>query len=231
MSDAFAEVDVPHRRNFFICLGVLALAGFAACSDEDNPVNGDDSGTIGGIATKHTDPAALIAAHAAATSDRNLEAYEALLVQPGDDALAFEFYPKAVDTDDLPWMEGDSWDYDTEIDMMTNMFDPNFTSPEMDPVQWINMDLTVLLITQAKDGTYHVDCTAMILVMVGPNEGFLSDTRFFFDLVPVGDYLRIQRIEEVERQKAASGRQQRAAEQLSWARIKALYRTPPPAGP
>jgi hypothetical protein len=220
-----------HRlSNFFLVLGVFALAGFAACSDEENPLGGDDTGTIDGIVTKHTDPAALIAAHAAAISDRNLAAYEALLVQPGDDALAFEFYPKARDVTDFPWMEGDFWDYDTEIDMMTNMFDPNFTSPRMDPVQTVEMDLTVLSITQPKDGTYRVDCTARLLVMVGPNEGFLSDTRFFFGLVPVGDYLRIQRIEEVERMKAASGGQQRA-ETLSWARIKALYRTPPPAGP
>lgn len=196
------------------------------CSDEENPLNGgDDAGTIGGVATRHTDPAALLAAHAQATSERNLEAYETLLVKPGDEGLPFEYYPKAVDAGDLPWMEGDCWDYDTEIDIMTNMFDPDYASPDAQAVQTIDMDLTVLLITQLKDGTYRADCTATILVMVGPNDGFFSDTRFFFHLVPVGDYLRIQRVEEIERQKAPRAGPRTAGESASWSRIKALFRS------
>ena len=212
-------------KTCLLTVGVLGLAGFTACGD-DNPVDdGDDTGEIGGVATKHTDPAALLAAHAEATSARNLEAYEALLVQPADDALLFEFYPKAGDANDLPWLEGDCWGYETEIDIMTNMFDPNYSSPDADPLQSIEMGMTVLAIAEPGDGTIVVDCTATILVLVGPDDGWFADTRFLFDLVSVGGYLRIQRIEEAPRQKAALAGMRAAGEESSWSQIKAIYRS------
>jgi hypothetical protein len=207
----------------------VALVLPAGCNEEDNPAGNDGNGGEGGgtstILTDHTDPAALVAAHAEAMSARDLQAYDALLVQPGKGAAGFEFCPKVMDAYDLPWLDGKCWDYETEMTIITHMFDPNYLSPEAEAVQTIDMDLTVLSITQPKDGTYHVDCTATILVMVGPNEGFLADTRFFFDLVPVGDYLRIQRIEEVERQKAAGAEPRAAGESTSWSAIKSLYRS------
>lgn len=213
-------------RRSFLVLCACTLAGFAACSDEDNPADaGDQTGTIGGIATKHTEPHTLIDAHAQAISLRNIAAYEALLVPSGDDALPFEFCPRAGDVPDFPWMQGDCWDYETEIDMMTNMFDPEFSSPEATSVQSIEMDVDVLSIGESASGGTLVDCTATIIVFLGPYDGFFTGTRFLFDLVEVGGFLRIRRIEEVDRWKAGPAGGQRAPELYSWARIKALYRT------
>lgn len=114
----------------------------------------------------------------------------------------FEFYPKAVDAGDLPWLEGDSWGRTVELAMAEHMFDPNYSNPEAEAVQTIDMDFTVLNETPQGDTT-RVDCTANILVMVGPQDGFLSDTRFVFDVVPDPDepgLFQIRRQEEVERQ-------------------------------
>jgi hypothetical protein len=218
---------VTHLRRPFSLLCVFTLAGFAACSDEDNPADGgDETGTIGGIATKHTEPHTLIAAHAQAISEKNIAAYEALLVPSGDDALPFEFCPRAGDVPDFPWMQGDCWDYGTEIDMMTNMFDPEYSSPEAMPVQSIEMDVDVRSLGESASGSTLVDCTATIIVFVGPYDGFFTDTRFLFDLVEVDGFLHIRRIEEVDRWKAGPAGGRRSPEPISWARIKALYRTP-----
>ena len=105
------------------------------------------------------------------------------------------------------------------------MFDPDFSSPEAEPVQSIDMDLYVLSTAEPGDGRVLVDCTSTVLVLVGPDDGFFSDTRFFFTLVSDGKYLRIRRIEEIERQKASRGGVPRAAEESSFANIKALYRS------
>jgi hypothetical protein len=92
-------------------------------------------------------------------------------------------------------------------------------------VQSIEMKLTILSIAEEAGGAFRADCTATILVLVGPNDGWFADTRFFFDLVPVGWYLRIQRIEEVERQKAPRAGPRAAGESSSWSQIKALFRS------
>ena len=189
-----------HRlRICVLILGILALAGFTACS-EDNPADdGDDTGTIGGIATKHTDPAELLDAYARAISAKNLEAYKALLVQPGDNAPPFEFCPRPEDPPDFPWLEGDCRDYETEIAIMANMFDTDFSPEWGRPVLSIQMGIDIMSSTDQGEGKFRVDCTATFLVLVGPDDGFFSDTRFLFDLFPVGGYLRIQRIEEIWR--------------------------------
>lgn len=115
----------------------------------------------------------------------------------------FEFYPKAVDASDLPWLEGQSWGRTVELAMAEHMFDPNYSNPGADAVQTIDMDFSILNETPQGDNTTRVDCTANILVMVGPQDGFLSDTRFIFDVVPDPDepgLFQIRRQEEVERQ-------------------------------
>jgi hypothetical protein len=115
----------------------------------------------------------------------------------------FEFFPRAVDAGDLPWMPGESWGRSIELAMAEHMFDPNYASPEAEAVQSIDMDFTILNRTPQGGDTTRVDCTANILVMVGPNEGFLSDTRFLFDVVPDPDepgLFQVYRQEEIERQ-------------------------------
>jgi hypothetical protein len=114
----------------------------------------------------------------------------------------FEFFPKAVDAGDLAWMQGDSWGRTIELAMAEHMFDPNYSNPDAEAVQTIDMDFSILNRTPRGDTT-TVDCTSVIQVMVGPNEGFISDTRFFFDVVPDPDepgLYQILRQEEVERQ-------------------------------
>jgi hypothetical protein len=109
-----------------------------------------------------------------------------------------------------------------------NMFDPDFSSPEVDPVQSIDMDVTVLTVTEPGDGTTVVDCTATILVMLGPSSGFFADTRLLFTLEPYGECLRIRKIQEVPRQKAQGGGLRDdppVMESESWANIKVLYRS------
>lgn len=206
----------------------VALLLPAGCSDEENPAGNDGNGAEQGgtsvILTNHTDPAAVVAAHAEAMSARDLQAYDALLAQPGKSAAGFEFCPRAMDVYSLPWLEGDCWDYEAEIAIITHMFDPNYSSPEAKPVQSIDMQVYILSITESGDGSTVVDCTTTVLVMVGPRDGFLTDTRLLFTLVSDGQYLRIQRIEEIERQKAIRASVGQAAVPSSLAAIKSLYR-------
>jgi hypothetical protein len=210
-----------------LLLGVLALAGFAACGDNNPAESGEDLGEIGGIATKHTDPVALLAAHARAISEKNLAAYEAMLMPPGDGLNSFHYCPTPEDVDDLPWMQGSCWGYETEIGIMTNMFDENYSSPNAEAVQTIDMDISVGAITEPGDGTTVVDCVATILVMLGPNDGFFTDTRLLFTLESYGECLRIRKIQEIPRQKAQGGGLRDDPPEMptsSWAHTKALYR-------
>jgi hypothetical protein len=179
----------------------------------------------GSVDPELTDPEDVVQAHAQATSERNLEAYAALLFPALAGVDAFAFYPRALDAGDLPWLVGGCWDRATEIGIMTNMFDPSYASPNAEAVQTIDMDVNVLTITEPGDGTTVVDCLATILVMVGPLEGFLTDTRMLFTLEPYGEWLRIRKIREIERWKAQGGGLQRATEATSWANIEALYRS------
>ena len=114
----------------------------------------------------------------------------------------FEFFPKAADANDLPWLEGDSWSRTVELAMAEHMFDPNYSNPDAEPVQSIEMNFDIKNRTPRGDTTV-VDCTSTVLVLVGPDDGFFSDTRFFFDIVPDPDQpglFQVWRQEEVERQ-------------------------------
>jgi hypothetical protein len=113
----------------------------------------------------------------------------------------FEFFPKATDADDFPWMEGDSWARTTELAIAEHMFDPNYSSPEAEAVQTIEMKFSILNKTQSGDTTL-VDCTSEVLILVGPDDGFASDTRFIFYVLPDPDepgLYQISRQEEIER--------------------------------
>lgn len=175
-----------------------------------------------------TDPEAVVQAHAKATSEMNLEAYATLLFPSLAGADAFAFCPKPGDAADLPWLVGGCWDRATEIGIMTNMFDSDYSSPEVQAVQTIDMDVTVLTVTEPGDGTAVVDCAATILVMLGPTSGFFANTWLLFTLEPYGECLRIRKIQEVLRQKAQGGGLRDdppVMESESWANIKALYRS------
>jgi hypothetical protein len=203
-----------------LLLGVLALAGFAACGD-DNPVgDGEDLGEIGGIPTKHTDPAALLAAHAQAISEKNLAAYEAMLMPAGDGLDSFRYCPKPEDVNDLPWMQGGCWGYETEIGIMTNMFDPNYASPDAEALQTIDMNIWVGPIDELGDGTIVVTTGENIMLAVGPSEGLYGCTRLIFTLVSYEGCLRIQRIEEIDWPPGPLF----DIQFTSWANIKARYR-------
>lgn len=212
-------------RVFPLFLGVLAFAGFAACGEEGPAESGEDLGEIGGIPTKHTDPAALLAAHAQAISEKNLAAYEAMLMPAEDGFRSFEFCPTPEDVNDLPWMQGGCWGYETEIGIMTNMFDPNYASPDAEAVQTIDMDIAwVGAIVESGDGTIVATAGTHVVVMVGPNDGFRAETHLVFTLVPGVEGLRIWEVRENELPWLEFASPVPGIQFTSWALIKARYR-------
>lgn len=197
-------------------LATLVVALPVSCGKNWNlPSYEEAPEQIDGIYVSHTDPAALISAHAEAVSKRNLCAYEALVVQPVARADVFSFCPMPAEAPDFPWCDGGCWGYDDEMEMISNMFDSTYSSPYVQPLQSLGMDLVIQEIHDLGSGTYTVDCAGSVLALVGPNDGFASETRLVFTLTTIRKYLRIERVEEIAHLRHRS----------TWASIKAQYRS------
>jgi hypothetical protein len=176
--------------------GLLALFVAGCLTDSDRP-----SGAVAGT----TDPATLVARHAAALSHRDYDAYAALL------AADFKFNPDSlavVDLQDLPWLTGEfSWDRAGELDVIGRMFATPNTS--------IGAALEVLGVQGALDTGFDVDTHANFSV-ASPSLSAAADTRLVFRLSKAHDgYLRIHSIREIPRDRFYGG--------VTWASIKMRY--------
>lgn len=194
---------------FFFC---FLLAAICACSDDDNGVNPPDDE----IPTDLTDPDAVIESHEKALVQKNSEAYEALL----DDT--FEFVPLPEDAQDFPWVQGGSWPKATELEIIGNMFDPEF-SGENSPVHAIEAAFPVVSQQTLPNGRIELITTPQGRVLTAANDGWSFDTQMVFELVSRNGYLRIAQMKEVN--SALAGR---SVENNSLGSIKSLYRTPIP---
>jgi hypothetical protein len=188
-----------------------SLLAMTACGDDDNPQapNPDE------IATDLTDPVQVIEAHEKALAKKNYAAYEALL------DVGFEFFPLERDATDFPWMTGSSWSRATELEIIGNMFDPNFAGQE-NAVGTIDVNLTILSQRALANGGTELTCTQQGRVLTSMNDGWSFDTRTVFELVSRDGYLRIAKITEVD--AVLAGRIPPSVEGNSWGQIKSLYR-------
>lgn len=193
-----------------LCASLFAIT---ACSDDDNPYTAPPDPNA--IATDLTDPAQVIEAYEKALAKKNYTAYEALL-----DAN-FEFFPLEWDATDFPWMTGESWPRATELEIIGNMFNPNFAGYE-NPVDVIEMNLTILSQRALGNGGTELTCTQQGRVLTVGNDGWSLDTRVIVELVPRNGFLRITKFTEVD--AVLTGRGASSVEVSSWGSIKGLYR-------
>jgi hypothetical protein len=161
-------------------------------------------------------PLEVVAAHAAALTQRNLSAYAELL------HADFEYVPQSADLVDFPWITPDDrWDRTDELGMIANMFDPDFVSPYgAQSVDSIEFNLAVLNEVTYPDSV-QVTCAADIQVLWSANSGAVSAVRLVFTITPD---LRILRIVELPGHS-------RSVEENSWGAIKNLYRAAPGTRP
>lgn len=150
----------------------------------------------------------VVLAHARALSARDPRALADLLDRD------FRYCVPPSEIADYPWMSGACWNGRNELRMIGNMSDPDYSGDEP-PVQSIDANYLITSMTQG-DGAVIVGVSATIIVFVSPDSGWLTDTRFEFELVDRGrGSFRIAEIREI----GFLGR-----EETSWAAIKNLYR-------
>jgi len=212
------------RTHPWTLAAVLALAvGMTACGGDPNAGEGQasllapDLPTGDGISVppshvENQDPLVVVNLHAEAVSRRDFHLYRALL------AHEFRFYPRDADADNLLCLspQSDSWGAGMELLIWKHMTDPNFVGDEH-PVEKITMDLTVLSSRNLPGGEFVVTADATILVFVGPDTGWATNTRLRFDLSRQAGSLRIDSIRE---SAILTGQ----AEEVGWGAIKCLYR-------
>lgn len=211
-----------HREPaLFVLLPALAAWALAGCGDDSvSPPPGGSGGT------DLTEPTAVIAAHAQALSDRDLEAYGALLVAPAGgrgDNPEFRYYPQSEDLADFPWLQGnDYWGRTEELAIIGHMFDPEFVSSETgESIETIQAQIQFLG-SEPVGAEIEVLANFSITVLWAANSGLAANGQFVFRLATDDDgYLRIREIREL----SGLGRAPHpAAEEASWGTIKALYR-------
>jgi hypothetical protein len=175
-----------------------------------------DESIVGGIPIDHTDPEGVVEAHARALSEKSLAAYLALL-EPD-----FRFYIYDVDAIDFPWLTEDYWLREVEAEMIGNMMDPDFSGDEP-PVESIVAAFRVLHVGEQDGGVIEVTADAILEALIGPNDGWSSDTRFVMKLAPDSDgFLRIRSMWEIEKLSPRGSNE--AIESQTWGRIKAQFR-------
>lgn len=203
-------IRAARRVSVRVAVSLAMVAASAGCGDDANGP-AEPAG--------YTTAPEVVEAHEAALAERDLDAYVALL-EPG-----FRYYPQVTDLDDFPWMSGsDSWNLDEEINMISNIFDPSFISPENgQSVDNVTAELAIESTESLPDGATGVSCHAVMQVLWAEQDGLRTDVLFEIVLARGSDgYLRIRSIREhpllLRSGPGAS------VEADTWASIKSLYR-------
>lgn len=188
----------------------------AGCGEDAPPAAPDD----GRLRTNHTTPAGLVDAFERCLIEKNLDAYAELL-HPD-----FEYHSDRLR--DFAWVPEHGWDRTIELEILENMFDPSFISPETGE----NLDEIETEIENVRheeilrDGEVRVEVTTHFITtsLWGLGWGAYTDSRMVFDLVAdeLGFY-RIRRLEEFEF-GFEPGRDSPVIASASWTVVKALYR-------
>ncbi|GJM43275.1 MAG: hypothetical protein DHS20C21_01170 [Gemmatimonadota bacterium] len=213
-----------HLRAPSLALAALAAGLVLAGCGEDEPTAPEQDPGPAPPSADTTSPAELIAAHAYAFSNRDLDRYAATLEAPSGRAEGFVFFPRVDDAADFLWIPETGWDYAVEVGIIGNMMNPEFVSEENgNSVDSIEMELTVTNERAIEGGGIEVTCLANILVLWSANDGLSSDTRLAFTMFPDADgFLRIRTIQELEIFRLPGrGR----SEMGSWGSVKSLYRS------
>ena len=179
---------------------------------------------IDGILINHVESGSLVKAHFDAWSAKSAGAYDALLEKPvsGRGTTGFRFYVRDDDASQLPWVENGYWEYDVEMEIVGNMTNPNFGGPEP-PVDTIEASYTVLSRAELGDGVERTTVNAVIQILVGPDTGWIADTRLEIVSAPDDDgFLRIRMIGEFEVFRRLA-RADASAEDSSFGQIKSGY--------
>ena len=157
------------RRHRFGVLAGLAIAMFTAAGCGDGISLTRSVQEIPIFQVDFTDPVKALLAHGEALSQKNHDAYVALL------SPDFKFYIRDDDASDLPWVVNGAWPYSVEIEIMANMMDPNFSGNEL-PVEAIEADFIVRNISEIigpdSEG-YLLLADADMRVLVGPGYGLV----------------------------------------------------------
>jgi hypothetical protein len=216
--------DTMYRKRMRLLMLAAIAAALGGCANGDKLV--EDGNSPDSIPTDLTEPAAVIESHAQALTKMDFDAYEALMEKPGGFSYAgFRFYFRSDDADEFLWLIGDSWDLDTESDMIRNMMDPEYDGAEP-AVETMTMTLRILD-EQILGDRVELAVEADIAVLVTPDDGWVANPQLVFTLAPDADgFLRIRSIREVDLTPFASPDPSIVVG--SWGRIKARYRSPPP---
>lgn len=150
------------RRLACRSLGFLVAGALGGCLFEDDKLTDADD-----TPARYATPEELIAGHARSLRERDLAAYIALL-QPSSVSRAeagFQWrYPQPQDLEDFPWLgQVDSWGLDKEIEIISNMFNPEFVSPTNgQSVDRIEAEFESLSIESETDSEVRATCHAEV---------------------------------------------------------------------
>jgi hypothetical protein len=137
----------------------------------------------------------------------------------------FTFYIRDDDASDLPWVTNGYWSREVEGEIIANMMDPNFNGETL-PVDTIEATFNVLNVASIEGG-HLLSADADIRVLVGPDTGWFSDTKFECVLRPdARGFLRIETLREVRRTEPGRAASE-AIEPTPWTAIKARYHEAP----
>ena len=166
----------------------LALLGLLV-SLSGCPLTPDDSSGPGDttrFTARRNSPEGAIEWVAQAWAQKRLPEYQQVLHDE------FEFFIRDDDAGEFPWMTGNSWGRTEELDIAKNMFDENFDGEEARPVDTIEFEYRIINQRNLLDGNQNVigveiTCDADVTVLVSADTGWLSNTRFIFEVVPDPD--------------------------------------------
>lgn len=149
----------------------------------------------------------------------------------GRAGAGFRYYVQPQDVGEFPGIDGEWWGRAEELDMLGNLLDSTFVSPENgQSVKSIHTDLDVLSSTVSDGGTRlvtHVTAT----VNWGPNSGAVADVRLEMLLVRNADgYFVVREMRELPLPETPGSSRAFAVGPATWGRIKALYRSPSEPG-
>jgi hypothetical protein len=155
----------------------------SGCPLTPDDSSGGDPGTR--FTAKRNSPEGAIEWVAQAWAQKRLPEYYQVLHDE------FEFFIRSDDVDDFPWLPGDSWGRTEELDIARNMFDESFDGEErpVDTIQFeyiIISQRPILDVNQNVIGT-EITADADVTVLVAADTGWLSNTRFVFEVVPDPD--------------------------------------------
>ena len=99
----------------------------------------------------------------------------------------FVFYVRDDDAAQLPWVENGFWERTIELEIASNMFDANFSGAEqpVDSIEYSYNTLNERPLTDSQGNVIGATVTvdAVVQILVGPDTGWVADTRLEFDVV------------------------------------------------